>query len=395
VSIISAPQVLVDGRLIGPAGVVIEDGTIADVVDGRPAPGPDHLALDSGVLSPGLVDVQVNGAYGVDLVIADEAGWETVASGLPSTGVTSFQPTFITATIEAQLEGVARAAKAREQLAGRGSAKILGVHLEGPFLSPYQPGMHPAHLMIAPTPALLDQILDDEAARTTLTMVTLAPELPGAIDAVRRFVSAGVVVSLGHSDATADVVRAAVDAGARKITHVFNAQRGFGHREPGVAGQALADKRLVLGLIADLQHVAAPVCQVVFEIAAERVTLVTDAMAAMGMPPGDYELGGVEVLVAPDDSLPRLEDGTIAGSALTLDKAVRNLVSIGIDPAVVLNAATRVPATLLGRVELGRIASGAAADLVWWSDDYRPLRTWIDGVEVFAAADALAPSASP
>jgi N-acetylglucosamine-6-phosphate deacetylase len=208
-------------------------------------------------------------------------------------------------------------------------------------------------------------------------------------------VSAGVVVSLGHSDATADVVRAAVDAGARKITHVFNAQRGFGHREPGVAGQALADKRLVLGLIADLQHVAAPVCQVVFEIAAERVTLVTDAMAAMGMPPGDYELGGVEVLVAPDDSLPRLEDGTIAGSALTLDKAVRNLVSIGIDPAVVLNAATRVPATLLGRVELGRIASGAAADLVWWSDDYRPLRTWIDGVEVFAAADALAPSASP
>jgi N-acetylglucosamine-6-phosphate deacetylase len=390
VPIISAPQVLVDGRLIGPAAVVLEDGVIADVIDGRPEPGPEHLWLDSGILSPGLIDVQVNGGYGVDLVVADADGWRTVAAGLPATGVTAFQPTYITATLDTQLAGLARARAAQAELAGQGAAKMLGVHLEGPFLSPYQAGMHPTDLMVPPTPASLDRLLSDDVARQILTMVTLAPELPGAIEAVRRLVDAGIVVSLGHSDATADVVRAAVDAGARSITHVFNAQRGFGHREPGVAGQALADKRLVLGLIADLQHVAAPVCQVIFEIAAERVALVTDAMAAMGMPPGDYELGGVEVLVAPGEGLPRLEDGTIAGSALTLDRAVRNLVSIGIEPTIALNAATRVPADLMRRVELGRIAPGAAADLVWWSDDLHPRRTWIDGVQVFVAESVVA-----
>jgi N-acetylglucosamine-6-phosphate deacetylase len=213
-------------------------------------------------------------------------------------------------------------------------------------------------------------------------MVTLAPERTGALAATRRLATAGVVVSLGHSDATAAQTAAAADAGARMVTHLFNAQRALHHREPGLPGLALSDDRFTLGLIADLHHVAAAVVRLVFRAAGERVALVTDATAAAGMPPGRYELGGGPVVVEPDDHVPRLPDGTIAGSSLRLDAAVRHVVSVGVDPATALLSATRVPADLLGRDDLGRLAPGACADLVWWDDDLVPRRTWVGGVEV-------------
>ena len=388
--VISAPQVLVDGVLVGPASVVVDGGLVVDVLHRRPGPGRHHVVLDSGILTPGLVDVQVNGAFGVDAVRADAQGWERLCAGLLPTGVTSYCPTFITAPVDELVGGLRRAAAARRDLAGTG-ARILGVHLEGPFLSPVQPGMHPVESMTEPTPGLVDALL--VAGGADLVLTTLAPEVPGGVEAVRRFVEAGVVVSLGHSDATAAVVAQAVDAGASSVTHLFNAQRGLGHREPGVAGHALFEPRLTLGLIADLHHVAASVCGIVFRAAAGRVALVTDAMAAAGMPPGTYQLGGVEVVVDEVEGLPRLVDGTIAGSALTLDRAVRNLVTIGIDPAGVLDAATRVPADLLRRSDLGRITPGSAADLVWWTEEYRPRRVWTDGVEAWSADAAVTASA--
>jgi N-acetylglucosamine-6-phosphate deacetylase len=218
----------------------------------------------------------------------------------------------------------------------------------------------------------------------------LAPELSGALDAVRRLHRHGIVVSIGHSNALAAEVEAAVTAGARMVTHIFNAQRGLGHREPGVAGQALADPRLTVGLIADLHHVAPEVCLIIMQAARGRVALVTDAVASAGMPPGSYELGGQQIRISPGESFARRTDGTIAGSSLSMDVAVRNLVAIGIDPAEVIEAATRVPADVLGRQDLGRLAPGARADLVWWSDDLRPMRVWIGG-EV--AYDATAVSA--
>jgi N-acetylglucosamine-6-phosphate deacetylase len=381
VPIISAPRVLVGGELVGPAGVVVEGDRIVDVVRGRPDDSPDHMALPSGVLSPGLVDLQINGCFGVDFISAAEHDWHTVASLLPATGVTAFQPTYTTAPIETLVGGLDRAAAARVRLAGPGHARLLGVHLEGPFLSPAQPGVHPREHMRHPTDALLDAILADEGERAILTMLTLAPELPGAVAAVRRLTEAGIRVSLGHTDATADEVRAATDAGACMITHIFNAQRGLGHREPGVPGQGLADSRLTVGLIADLMHVAAEICSVVMQAAAGRVALVTDAIAAAGMPPGRYELGGTLVDV-PLDGLPRNAAGAIAGSTLTLDRAVRNVVGIGLPAAAALVAATRIPADVLGRRDIGRLERGTCADLVWWSDDLRPLRTWIGGTEV-------------
>jgi N-acetylglucosamine-6-phosphate deacetylase len=166
------------------------------------------------------------------------------------------------------------------------------------------------------------------------------------------------------------------------VTHLFNAQRPLGHHEPGVPGSALADARYTLGLVADLRHVAPEIVQVVFRAAGGRVALVTDATAAAGMPPGAFELGGSPVVVRDGDGVPRRPDGTIAGSVLRLDAAVRNVVALGVEPAAALEAASRVPADAIGRPDVGRIAPGAAADLVWFDDELVPRRVWVGGREV-------------
>lgn len=385
---ISAPHVLLDGRLAGPATVLVEDGTIVAVLVGAEhaafTPGPDHTVLRSGVLAPGLVDIQTNGCFGVDFITATDEDWRSVSDLLPSTGVTTFQPTYITAPLEVLTEGLARVGGVVGTLAG---AQVLGVHLEGPFLSPAKRGVHEARFLLEPTAERVDTILATLTAPGTeglVTMVTLAPEIEGGLEAVRRFTEAGIPVSLGHTDAYAAQVVDAADAGATLVTHIFNAQRPLNHREPGVPGAALYDTRFTCGLIADLHHVAAEICALIWRSAPGRIALVTDAIAAAGMPPGDYELSGIPVTVG-EDGVPRDVDGTIAGSALTLDRAIRNLVGIGLDPAAVLTAATRVPSDALNRPDLGRIAVGARADLVWFDKVYHPLRTWIAGRSVFEA----------
>jgi N-acetylglucosamine-6-phosphate deacetylase len=332
------------------------------------------------------VDIQVNGAFGIDFAEADEQGLRMVATSLPSTGVTSFLPTLITAPVPVILEQAHNLIAAERALEGIAAARPLGVHLEGPFLSPVRHGVHEPDLMALPTPELVDLILRDSTVMSALRMLTLAPELSGALDFIRRLVDAGVLVSVGHTDATAAQVKAAGDAGARMVTHLFNAQRPLGHREPGVPGAALVDPRFTLGLIADLAHVAGDICKLVFQLASDRVALVTDAVAAAGMPPGRYQLGGEDVLLT-DEGVPRSPTGTIAGSALTLDRAVRNMISIGIDPAVALCAATVIPADVIGEPTLGRLTPGARADLIWWDDDMRPRKVWVGGEVVFDAAD--------
>lgn len=388
--IVSAPRVVAGGRLLAPGAVAVEDGRIVEVLDRRPPPGPDHLALDQGVLAPGLIDLQLNGAFGVDLVDAPPEGWQRVLRGLPSTGVTSLLATFISAPVEDLAAAMGRAAAARD--AAGGGSRLLGVHLEGPFLSARRRGAHDAGHLLDPTAELVERLL--EAGSGILELVTLAPERDGAIEATKRLAGAGVVVSVGHSDALAEQVAAAAEAGARMVTHVFNAQRGLHHREPGVAGQALADPRLACGLIADLHHVHPAICRVVMEAARDRVVLVTDAVSALGMPPGRYELGS-EVVELHQGSPPLRADGTLAGSTLRLDEAVGNVVGLGIDPVRAVEAATRVPADLLGRRDLGRIEPGARADLVWLSDAWRALGTWVDGTQVWSAADPPGAAVQP
>ncbi|MBC6456789.1 N-acetylglucosamine-6-phosphate deacetylase [Actinomadura sp. HBU206391] len=377
-TVIAADRLIVgekESRLIGPGHVRITDGVITEVVEGSPSDPPD-VTLTGGTLSPGLVDLQVNGYFGHDLADADEAGWQTVVGRLPETGVTAFLPTFITAPVDRLTAALRRTAQVLPGLS-QGS-RVLGVHLEGPFLSERRRGAHNREWLTDPTPRALAALLETGLVK----LMTLAPERPGGLDAVRTLTEAGVVVSVGHSDATADQVAQAVTAGARKVTHLFNAQTGVDHRAPGVAAQALTDPRLSPGLIVDLHHVSPVVCRLAFAAAGDRIVLVTDAAASAGMPPGRYELGG-EPIVLPESGPPLRADGTLAGSALRLDEAIGNTVGLGVDLTTAVDAATRIPADLIGRVDLGRIAPGAAADLVWLGDDLRTRATWVAGRAVF------------
>ena len=381
--LIAAPR-LITGLpgtgVLAPGYLTLSGGLITEVSEGPP-PGPPDLELRTGVLVPGLVDLQVNGYYGVDLADCDPEGWALVARRLPETGTTAFLPTFITAPVAR----LATALRSAQKIAGAvtAGARVLGVHLEGPFLSPARAGAHRRDWMVPPSPDAVAELLD--AGHGVLRLVTLAPETDGALAAVSALVAAGVMVSVGHSDATASQVAAAAGAGARMVTHLFNAQRGMHHREPGVVGQALTDHRLTSGLIVDLCHVSAPACAIAFAAAPGRICLVTDAAASAGMPPGRYVLGGQPMELPPGGGAPVRPDGTLAGSALRMDQAVANAIAVGLHLAEAVAAASRIPADLIGRPDLGRLAPGAAADLAWLGDDLRTRAAWVGGAQVYGS----------
>ncbi len=365
-----------------PGYVAIADGVITDVGAGPPPRAAD-LELSTGVLLPGLVDLQVNGYFGVDLQTADADGWAQVATRLPETGTTAFLPTFITAPIDELSAALRGAVGLVPALALTSSARVLGVHVEGPFIAPDRRGAHNEAWIITASPEAVTDLL--EAGRGLLKMVTLAPERDGGMAAIDQFTQAGVLVSVGHSDATARQVASAVDRGARMVTHLFDGQRPLHHREPGVVGQALADRRLTSGLIADLWHVCAEVCGIAFTAAPGRICIVTDAAACAGMPPGHYLLGGEPIELPPGDGVPPVRaDGTLAGSGLRMDTGVANMIKAGVGLAEAVAAATRIPADLIGRPDIGRIALRAAADLVWLGDDMRTRATWVGGELVYS-----------
>src|SRR5215469_16825546 len=365
--------------VLAPGYLAASGGLITEVGEGPP-PRPPDVELRTGVLVPGLVDLQVNGYYGVDLADCYADGWALVARRLPETGTTAFLPTFITAPVAR----LATALRSAQKIAGAATAgaRVLGVHLEGPFLSPARAGAHRRDWMVPPSPDAVAELLD--AGHGVLRLMTLAPEADGALTAVTALAAAGVVVSVGHSDATAQQVADAASAGARMVTHLFNAQRGLHHREPGVVGQALTDPRLTSGLIVDLSHVVAAPCAIAFAAAPGRICLVTDAAACAGMPPGRYLLGGDAVELPPGGGAPVRPDGTLAGSALRMDLALANAVGVGLGLAGAVAAASRIPADLIGRPDLGRLTPGAAADLAWLDDDLRTVATWVAGEQVYA-----------
>jgi N-acetylglucosamine-6-phosphate deacetylase len=359
---------LVDGTLID--GDVTIDGDSVTAV-GVSGGGGRGMAV------PGFVDAHINGIAGVDFMTADGDGYARAAEALAAAGVVAYQPTLVSSPPGAYDGPLAAAAAAMaEPDAG---ARILGVHLEGPFLSREWAGAHdPGHLL-EPDPALADRLCD----AGPVTMVTLAPELEGGLELVERLVRRGVTVSIGHSDADAAVAHAAFDRGARAITHVHNAHRRWRARDPGPAGVALVRRDVWVQAIVDGVHLAPESALGAFLAAGRRFCLVTDAVEAAGMPPGSYRLADRVIHV--DGGAVRLADGTLAGSVLTMDAAVRNLVGSGTALPEALHAAATAPARLLGRDDLGVLRPGVPANIAVLNEALEVERTVVNGHEAFAA----------
>jgi N-acetylglucosamine-6-phosphate deacetylase len=346
---------VVGGQLV-PGDVEVVDGVVTAV--GLAGPG-------SGVATPGFVDLHIHGFGGVDFAAADLAAYRRAGEALLETGVTAFQPTFITAPVD---ELAASLQEAPSEPIG---PQVIGCHLEGPFISAARLGMHPASARLDPDPDVLERLL----AAGRVTHMTIAPELPGALAAIATLVGRGVVVSCGHADATAGDAHAAFDAGATLVTHLFNAMRPFAHRDPGIIGAALGRDDVAVELILDGIHVADDAARLAWQAAAGRVVLVTDALAAAGVGDGRWRLGAVEVEVV--DGVTRGNDGVLAGSVLTLPQAIRNLVALDVPLEEAVDAATRVPAFVARRPDLGRLEPGAPADLVVLDDALEVVRVLV------------------
>ena len=360
--------VLVDGRRIRACGPSdeIPRPSAAQTIDG-------HGLL----LTPGFIDLQINGAFGHDFT-ADPDSIGLVAARLPRYGVTAFLPTVITSPLET-------VSAAQDVLAGLGvadtlGARPLGLHVEGPFLNPDKRGAHsPEHLRLPNLAAARDW-----SPRHGVRLVTIAPELPGALDLVAQLAEQGVVVSAGHSAATYEQANQGFVAGIRYGTHLFNAMPPLHHREPGLVGALLSNGRVRVGFIVDGIHTHPSIVDLVWRtVGSARLSLVTDAVAALGMPPGRHGLAEFEVLV--DETSARLPDGTLAGSILSLDAALRNLVAFtGCSLVEALRTVTTTPAELLGlEAERGRIAPGAMADLVLLTPDLQVQTTIAEGRVVY------------
>ncbi|HWI70358.1 MAG TPA: N-acetylglucosamine-6-phosphate deacetylase [Baekduia sp.] len=361
---------LVDGVVVE-GDVVVGDGRVIEV-GVAPAGG-------SGLAVPGFVDLHINGIVGVDFLSTDVEGYRVAGVALAATGVTAYLPTFITSPMGDYPDALAVAGEA---LAADGApgARVLGVHLEGPYLSPLWPGAHDPEQLRTPDTAEALALCDAGPVR----MVTLAPELDGGLDLVEALAARGVVVSLGHTDADAHTAGAAFDRGARAITHLYNAHRRWTARDPGVGGAALIRPGVTVQAIVDHVHLAPEAAYAAFLTARERFSLVTDAMEAAGQGDGVYRLGRREVSV--HGARAELSDGLLAGSVLTMDAAVRNLHACGATLAESVWAATGAPARLLGDPELGVLRVGARADIAVLDDDLHVVRTLVEGAEQFAAS---------
>jgi N-acetylglucosamine-6-phosphate deacetylase len=354
---------LVDGALV-PGDVEVVDGEIAAVGLGS--------ANGGGIAAPGFVDLQVNGFAGVDFFSADADGYRRAGQALLECGVTSYQPTFITSPEEELTAALA------EVPVNGAAPHVLGAHLEGPFISPERLGTHPAEARRDPDPALLGRLL----AAGPVSHMTLAPELPGALELVELLRDRGVIVSFGHSDATAVEAREAFAHGVKTVTHIFNAMRPFAAREPGLAGAALVTSDVVVQVILDGVHLADDTARLVWQAAGGRVALVTDAIAAAHAGDGAYTIAGVDFEV--EDGVARNADQVLAGSTVCMIDAVRNLVALGAPVEAALSAASALPARIAGRPELGTLAPGTVADVLVLDDGLEIRRVLVGGEDAVA-----------
>jgi N-acetylglucosamine-6-phosphate deacetylase len=364
--------------------LVVEEGQIVEVSSrlGKEAGSATLVDYGDAVLAPGFFDIHIHGGAGLDVMRASPPELPRLGKFLTTHGVTGYFPTTVAAPLDvtcAALERLADAIEAAQNDDGGASpqARPVGIHLEGPFLSHKRRGVHPPEYLVEPTLPIFERLW--QAARGYVQMMTIAPESPGALEVIAEAARRNVCVSIGHSDAELPIAQAAVKAGARHATHTFNAMRPLDHRDPGIIGEVLTDDRLSADIIADGIHVAPSVVQLFLQAKGiERAVLITDAISATGMPDGRYQLGPIEVDVKDGKCT---SGGSLAGSVLTMDRAVRNVTQFSrwsMKDAV--RAATLNPARAVGLAgRHGALAKGADADFVVLSPTGEVRKTVVRG----------------
>jgi N-acetylglucosamine-6-phosphate deacetylase len=390
--------------LFSPAGVIehplmlVEQGRVIQVVapNARSLPqGASLLDFGNGIIAPGYLDLHIHGSSGYDVMDERTEALPAIERLLARHGVTAYFPTTVTAPIDTTLRALERLADAIENteeeylplskanpsqttpgLAGR--ARPVGIHLEGPFISHARRGVHPADNLLPPKVETFERFW--QAARGRIRMLTIAPELDGALELIASAAARGVCVSVGHSDADFTTTERAIDAGARHATHTFNAMRPLDHRSPGILGAVLSDSRLSADIIADGVHVDPSIVKLFARAKGlDQTLLITDGIAATGMPDGRYRLGLIDVDVKGGRCV---SEGRLAGSVLTMDRAVRNLMHFAEwDLPQAVSAASRNPARIAGCENKGALAAGADADFIVLDGEGNVLRTFVGGVE--------------
>ena len=378
-TIVIKGNVLTPREQIGEGSVVVEDGRIAEVSEGK-APQGRVLDFEGCYVVPGFVDIHVHGGAGEDVMDASAGGLDRLSLFLAAGGVTSFLATTNTDSQERTLKAVREIGEAAKR--GTRGARLLGLHMEGPYISMERSGaQNRAHIRL---PALDELGQASLEAGGSLRMVTLAPEVDGALEAVRWLASRGIVPAAGHTDATYDEARAGIEDGIRHASHLFNGMRSLHHREPGLVGAALDDERVTVELIADCYHIHPAVLRIVARLkGTARTALVSDSIAAAGLPDGDYSLGGMKVAVRHGKSL--LESGILAGSTIRLCDAVRNMVKKADVPLrEAVEMASTTPARVAGAADRrGSIAPGMDADITVLDRGLSVILTMVEGSVVY------------
>jgi len=381
--LIHAGRALTPAAEISDAGILIREDVI-EAIGPRsamtlPAAAREIRATDKTAV-PVFVDLHIHGAGGHDVMEGSGPALRSVTRKVSESGTTSIVATTVTASTDETLravEGIA-AYIAHQHQTDEPRAEILGIHFEGPFISKQRRGVHPSEWIQLPSAETLGRFL--KAAAGNARILTIAPEVPGAAPCIDAAREAGLVVSIGHTDATYEQARAAMARGAHSATHVYNAMRPFSHRDPGVIGAVLTSPDINAELIADGVHVEeAAMKLLLLAKGAAHVTLVSDGLSATGMPDGKYTLGGFEVTVS--GGVCRNAEGTLAGSTLTLDRALRNIVALGAPLPDAIRMLTLNPATLLGiEFKKGSLRAGADADILLLDEALRVTDVWARGV---------------
>lgn len=370
-------NIVTDGNIYNNWVLVVEDDHIYSLT--REAENIPVENFDEYFIVPGFVDIHTHGAVGYDVMDGDPEGIIKMAEFLASHGVTSFLPTTTTLDIESTLKAISAIERAIEL--NKNGARIIGIHLEGPFINPKHKGAQNERYIIEPTKEVLETLTQSKLIK----LVTIAPEISGAIPAIKFMRDKGIYVSLGHSDATYEDTIKAIMAGATLVTHMFNGMRPFHHREPGIMGAGIVEDSLNCQIIADGIHTHFSAIKLVYKAKGYRnMVLISDSMSATGLSDGEYELGGLRVTVR--SGAPRLQDGRLAGSTLTLDTAVKNMVNKVLVPLpFAVEMASRVPAKSIGEASIGSFSYGNKADIVVLDKNFNVVRTYIDGEIVYSS----------